>query len=227
MTAPLPNPRYERKFVAKDMALTEVLAMVRRHPAGFSVAYSPRRVNNIYLDSPTLTAYQEHINGAAERVKTRVRWYGAWNGAQHAACIERKLKCGLVSGKVSHPLSPLVADGHSCAEELNEAFESAGLPPVFRVSLRHLQPSLFNQYQRQYFLSGDRRFRLTVDSELRFGPPQNFNTQPNARPTELLVVLELKFAPEHAALAPCITNHWPFRLTRCSKYVLGIRSTYR
>jgi hypothetical protein len=61
--------------------LPEVLAMVRRHPVGFIEAYLPRMVNNIYLDSPGLNSFFDHINGVSNRAKTRVRWYGDWNGS--------------------------------------------------------------------------------------------------------------------------------------------------
>ena len=42
------------------------------------------------------------------------------------------------------------------------------------------------------------------------------------------VILELKFAPRHAELAAdAVTNSLPFRLAKCSKYVLGIERLTR
>ncbi len=49
----LPNPRYEKKFIARGFTLAEVLARIRLHPSAFREAYPPRIVNNIYLDSPS------------------------------------------------------------------------------------------------------------------------------------------------------------------------------
>ena len=168
MTTLPSNPRYERKFVTDRLALSEVLALVRRHPAGFRETYPARSVNNLYLDSPEFRDYHDHINGVARRTKTRLRWYGAWAGCITSPTLEQKLKSGLVSGKVSHRLPPLSMNGHVSRPDLEAAFDSANLPALARFALHHLQPSLLNRYQRHYFQSADGRFRLTVDSDLQF-----------------------------------------------------------
>jgi hypothetical protein len=68
-------------------------------------------------------------------------------------------------------------------------------------------------------LSGDGRFRLTVDSGLKFAGvrPDNF-FQP-AAPT---IIIELKFGLDSAEDADLVTNAMPFRVARFSKYVAGI-----
>jgi hypothetical protein len=98
------------------------------------------------------------------------------------------------------------------------------MPEIWRLTLQQLEPSLFNRYWRHYFVSANRNFRLTIDSELRFGALRT-----SCRNAELLasplVILELKFAPQHAEEAPSITSTFPFRLVRCSKYILGLEHT--
>src|ERR1035441_2957866 len=168
MTTPPPNLRYERKFIADGLALAEVLALVKRHPAAFRETYPARNVNNLYLDSPDLRDYRDHVNGIAHRTKTRIRWYGAWAGRLDTPTLEHKLKQGLVSGKQSHRLPPLSMNGHVWKPDLETAFDSANLPALTRSALHYLQPSLLNRYQRHYFQSADGRFRLTVDSDLQF-----------------------------------------------------------
>ncbi len=223
MTTLPPNPRYERKFVTDALTLHEVLALVRRHPAAFREVYSARWVNNLYLDSPDLRDYHDHVDGVAHRAKTRIRWYGAWSGRIDSPALERKLKRGLVSGKISHILPPLAMNAGVSRSDLEAAFERANLPGLTRSALCHLLPSLPNRYQRHYFRSADGHFRLTVDSELQFAA---------ARPTSgagvsfcspvALIVMELKFGLAEADAAAGVTNALPFRLARCSKYVLGI-----
>lgn len=223
MTTLPPNPRYERKFVPHAFTLHDVLAFVRRHPAAFHESYPARWVNNLYLDSPDLRDFHDHVNGIAHRTKTRIRWYGPWSGRIDSPALERKLKRGLVSGKISHRLPPLALNGTVSKSDLDTAFERANLPGLTRSALRHLLPSLPNRYQRRYFLSADGHFRLTVDSELQFAA---------ARPTSgagvsfcspvALIVIELKFGLVAADAAAGVTNALPFRLARCSKYVLGI-----
>jgi len=225
MTSLPPNPRYERKFVVEGLPLPDVLALVRRHPAAFREIYPSRSVNNIYLDTPGLRDYSEHLNGAAHRTKTRVRWYGPWSGFIACPTLEHKLKRGHVSGKVSNGLAPLSMNGHVSKSDLEAAFNGAALPEFTRLALRHLQPSLLNRYQRHYFQSADGRFRLTVDSGLQFAASRQAQSIEIAfGPPETQVVVELKYGLALADDAAHVTNTLPFRLARCSKYVLGISS---
>jgi len=223
MTPLPPHPRYERKFVADGLALSEVLALVRRHPAAFRETYPPRNINNLYLDSAGFRNYHDHVGGVSHRTKIRVRWYGAWSGSAAAPTLEQKLKRGLVSGKISHGLPPLLINGHVPRSNLEAAFSSANLPALLLCALRHLQPSLLNRYQRHYFQSADGRFRLTVDSGLHFAAARQAPTLAIAFcPPTTQVVIELKYGLAHAEAAARVTNALPFRLARYSKYVLGI-----
>ncbi|MBI4326349.1 MAG: polyphosphate polymerase domain-containing protein [Chloroflexi bacterium] len=223
MTSTLPNLRYEKKLLADGATLAEVLTSVRRHPSAFREVYPPRTVNNIYLDSPARRDYHEHINGTANRSKTRVRWYGQQFEVAERPMLERKLKRGTVSGKRACPLPPLSINGSCLRSSLNGAFDTAVFPPIWRSSLRHLEPALVNRYQRHYFLSRDGKFRLTVDSGL-----QTAGVQPNARavvfslPVAGTVIIELKFGLDAAEDASLVTNPFPFRVARFSKYVAGI-----
>ena len=198
--------------------------MVRRHPAAFRQAHPPRMVNNIYLDSAGLTDYHDHIDGVANRVKTRVRWYGEFGGRVETPVLERKFKRGALGGKTCAALPPFILNGEGVGPALAKAFAVAELPDSLRVRLPFLRPSLTNRYRRHYFVSGDGRFRLTVDSELRAGPPHTTKPDGATAPTPL-IVLELKFSPEHDDGAAAVMNAFPFRVGRCSKYVLGIEQT--
>ena len=219
----LPNPRYERKFVAYGMVLAEVLALIRRHPAAFRETYPARVVNNIYLDSCGRSDYHDNLVGVANRNKTRVRWYGPLSGQIATPVLERKLKRGLVSGKLTHALPGFALNGGTIQPLLKSVFDAALLPERLRSDLCHREPSLFNRYQRYYFLSADGRFRLTVDADLQFGRGSASNgLRATLTPCAPAQILELKFGPSEAEQADRVTNSLPFRLARCSKYVLGI-----
>jgi len=223
MTPLPPQLRYERKFVAHGLSLAEVLAVVRRHPALFHEVYPPRAVNNIYLDSPGLRDYFDHVSGAPSRAKTRVRWYGPLNGHIAQPTLERKIKRGAVSGKLSRALPALCMEGGVCNGALDSALDAAEMPEIERSTLRLRRPSLVNRYQRRYLLSADGRFRLTVDWDLRFfGCGGGTGWSASWSPRRPAVIIELKFEPCHAEAAAAVTNALPFRLARLSKYVLGI-----
>src|SRR5262249_10152366 len=174
-------------------------------------------------DTQALNDYHDHVNGAARRIKTRVRWYGAAGGQVERPMLECKLKCGLVSGKTSHPLPGFPLDQGAMHPHLAAVFNGAAMPEAVRLRLRHRDPSLFNRYRRYYFVSGDNRYRLTVDCDLEVGHVCRNNGCAISRGPQLhTLVIELKFAPAYSEHAATITNALPFRLARCSKYVLGL-----
>jgi VTC domain len=219
MTASIPSLRYELKFIANGRGLSEVLAFVKRHPSAFHETYPTRVVNNIYLDSPGRGDYHDHISGVGNRSKTRIRWYGEPCGLIERPTLERKIKRGLVSGKESHRLPAFSVNDGSVAAHFQATFSSATLPEMLQFALQHREPALFNRYQRHYFASGDGRFRLTVDSGLKFASPKANNF---SLPAASRIVVELKFGIESAEDADLVTNAMPFRVARFSKYVAGI-----
>ena|SRR5436190_492774 len=129
MTAPLPNLRYERKFVVDGLSLAEVVAGLHRHSLSFREVYPYRTVNNIYFDSPARRDYHDHINGMASRIKTRVRWYGQDTNVVEHPRLERKLKRGLTSGKEAYALASFHLN-EGCRPSLFEGvFDTAALTP--------------------------------------------------------------------------------------------------
>ena len=73
---PDPKGRLEIKFVFPGRMLSTVLLRVLMHPMVLASTYPPRRVNNIYFDSPELTALRIQRDGLSDRAKVRLRWYG-------------------------------------------------------------------------------------------------------------------------------------------------------
>ncbi len=223
MTALLPNLRYERKFLAERMSLAEVLAVVRRHRAMFREPYPPRIVNNIYLDSPVLGDYYDHVQGVANRTKLRIRWYGPCGTTLDAPVLEHKIKRGAVGGKLAHPLPSIRLDGKEPHSVIQAVSNCPQAPDGLGAVASGRMPSLVNRYQRRYFVSADGRFRLTVDWDLHFADFRRFAADGTSRRADFAVIIELKYPTSCAGgAAAAMANALPFRLARCSKYVLGI-----
>jgi hypothetical protein len=219
--------RYERKFICRGRSEGEVLALVRRHPAAFREVYPARWINNVYLDTASLHDYFDHVAGNSHRAKTRIRWYGALRGPITRPVLEQKIKRGLVSGKQAYDLPPLHLNGSIDPGVLATSFARAGLPELLRERLCHVQPVLINRYRRHYLQSADSRFRLTVDGQLEFHCARpGLGAPAGAGAANDLVVLELKFDAGHAEAAAVVTNALPFRMQRCSKYVLGVEQVH-
>lgn len=219
--------RYERKLLPAGRDLPEVLAWIRFHPAGFREVYPPRWVNNLYLDSPGLTDYHDHVSGLPNRSKSRIRWYGPFQGSIQRPVFERKFRRGVLGGKRAHPLPPLELNGDLDEHRLRRMLGGVGPDDPVRPCLDLCRPTLVNRYHRRYFLSADEDIRLTVDTELAFFAPEHTAAWLVTRPArEHAVVIEIKYAPAQADRAAEIAGLFPCRIARCSKYVLGIEAIH-
>ncbi|MCX6928043.1 MAG: VTC domain-containing protein [Verrucomicrobia bacterium] len=225
MPASAPSYRYERKFLVPPDSRNSVEPGIRLNPALFSPLYQPRVVNNIYLDSPALGLYFLNLDGAAERTKVRIRWYGNLLGQIAAPVLEFKLKRGLLGSKESYPLKPFYLDNTFASGTLRQVMGESALPANVRQLLSGLEPALLNCYRRKYYRSADRQYRLTVDSRLEFFRLHRSHNALLCKAAHWpFQVVELKYDEAHSAGADAIAAALPFRLTKMSKYVFGVDS---
>lgn len=195
----------------------------------FSEIYEPRYVNNIYFDSVEMKNYFDNVDGVVNRTKVRIRWYGDLFGAIDKPVLELKIKKGVVGKKASFLLAPFsideYIDAHSEKQKqvpaMDEAVLGADIPAELQLQLCSMQVALLNRYHRRYYLSADRKYRITIDSELTFFEVCN-RVIGHRSVDRMNTVLELKYDLAQDRFAHRITNAFPFRLTRSSKYVNGI-----
>lgn len=221
----MPDPlRYEVKYVGRASELHRLLTWVKNTQAGFTEPYPSRQVNNIYFDTFDHFAFAENISGASARSKVRLRWYGEIeNPAQ--SLLEVKRRRSGVGWKLAYRIGPLSLTGvpwRSIRRSLR-----AQLSPEAALWLdANPQPVLINRYRRRYFLSGDGRVRLTVDwnqrvYDERTGRLPNLTRRANLPDT---LVVELKFDRSDRKLANRHAQGIPLRLSRNSKYVIGVQA---
>ncbi len=216
--------RYERKFHVTQLSRPHVESIVRLNPAIFSEIYHRRWINSLYLDSWSMASYHENLIGCShDRIKYRIRWYGDLFGQVGQPVLELKIKHGDVNRKQTYKLAPLVMNEDFSASTIHELLRAADLPESVRGELLKLRPVLANRYSRTYYLTADRRFRATIDSDMTY-----FDASDECRRLRFdwhdpaSVIVELKYAIAAAPLANHITQHFPFRMTRNSKYVTGV-----
>lgn len=212
--------RYERKFVLPITAVEQTLMQLHMHPMGMREIYSKRAVRSCYYDTPSYTHLTENMAGVSPRRKVRIRWYGGSSSTLRTQ-LEIKSKYGDVVDKSVHILPTLSAHllVKTPLQELLSSEHSVQLP----LPIQHYRPVLQNSYQRRYFLSFDQQIRVTLDTELVFSYPTAIHTQHNIYS---LAILEYKY-PQHAEQKVCeLTQAFPFRLSKLSKYELGMRALY-
>jgi VTC domain len=215
--------RNERKFLVEGADAHAVEFIVKAHPAMFSQPYPPRFVNNLYFDSPQLGNYGDNVAGAKERYKFRIRWYGEQFGYIKKPVLEIKIKQGLAGSKRHYPLVPFTFEAGFNQQMMKTIFDQSELPDTVREMLRFQSPTVINRYFRKYFVSADQRFRLTLDTQLKFIKiDRQQNSFMQRRSTGQQVIVELKYDIADDEDAKSISNLFPFRLSKSSKYVSGL-----
>jgi hypothetical protein len=214
--------RYERKFVVPDMHFDAIQQQIRIQPAAFSPIFTPRYINNIYLDTSEMDFFHDNVSGKGSRKKARIRWYADQMGKVSKPVLEFKVREGMLGNKISYPLRSFEFNHDFNFRMLQNVINESDIPSWAREVLHQLRPALVNRYRRHYYSSFDGQFRITLDDELNYfsiGTENNHYFE-NHYTTDAIV--ELKYQREFDDIAPRISNLLPFRLTKSSKYVNGM-----
>lgn len=217
--------RFERKYYVTELPLAEIESWVRRNPALFRDAYPPRTINNIYLDTPNRRSLYENLDGLADRVKARIRWYGPMLGEVKRPVLEFKIKRGMVGAKDAFELKPFEVVVGMGAGPVFKSLATSNLPERVRQFLESFEPVLLNRYQRRYFISADQQYRITLDANLEFYRfDQHLNTFQSQLRNRYGTVVELKYSGELDRIDERVASYFPFRVTRMSKFVTGMHA---
>ncbi|MCF8338645.1 MAG: polyphosphate polymerase domain-containing protein [Bacteroidales bacterium] len=215
--------RYERKFIVELMDFYQVEAIIKCHPAAFRTIHHPRFINNIYFDTPNFNYYYDNHFGKADRVKVRIRWYGDSLREAQNPFLEIKYKKGLVGDKQAFPLPPFTIEPFLEKRALMNHILQAEIPDHIKAWIKNLEPKVANRYRRRYFLTMNKRYRLTVDTSIQyFGVEGRRSTLKKCYSEEAMSILELKYKMADEETAGDITMHLPFRMDKNSKYVNAV-----
>lgn len=218
--------RYERKFFVEGLHFKHVEHVVKMHPFGFRTQYPDRHVNNIYYDTIDLKNFNDNVDGLSKRIKVRIRWYGKSFGLIKKPVLEIKIKNGSLGYKKTTNLKPIEMDSN-ISEKISSILNNNNVLPIIKESLSPMRPILMNRYHRKYYLSADKRFRITIDNAMEVFPLMGgekafFRNVSDSSCT----IMELKYDREHDDNAPDITTIFPFRVTKSSKYISGLENIY-
>ena len=221
------GPRRELKIAIDREDLPWASSLVRIHPAGFQKTYPGRWINNVYFDSPSLQNYEDNVAGISNRRKLRLRWYGELESGS-TPVLELKLRKNGRGWKVRYSIEALEkVAGRSWGDifaVLTESMEPRDHPVLEEDRV----PILVNRYYREYYRSAWGECDLTVDTAYRFFD-QRLASLPNlSHPVPLArgMVIELKFQAGGEQAVREIASRFPFRLTKSSKYVIGVQACF-
>lgn len=215
-------PRVEIKAVVREFELPRFLAELRLSQQVLRPHHPTRTVQSIYLDTHDGRAMRDNLDGIRDREKVRFRWYGPHAGSARGT-LERKIRSDRLGWKVSQALPvPIRIVGASRTEFTGSVREQAGhaFAEAFASSIG---PALWVAYERDYFVSGNGKVRVTADRNLRSFDLRHAPSITDSRvlPMPRLAVLEFKAAPEDERLIDALLAQVPVLAHRCSKYVMA------
>ena len=176
----------------------------------FKKPYEDREVSSIYFDTLNYDFLRANIDGIGSRKKYRIRWY---NKDLKSIFFEEKSKKNfLVSKKVKkinfdfnqENFSKSLKDYYLTDKDKN--FKNYNLQLVLKTN-----------YKRSYWLSGDKRIRATIDTNLTTSPYVNLNQIIRLPDT----ILEFKFSPKYENYFRDFFKNFRsgLRVVKYSKYV--------
>ena len=222
MTKSLEQYRYEVKFVCPPEVRDRFELWLRYVPESFFRSYQDRVVNNVYFDTLGLRDFSENVIGLPARIKTRLRWYGD-TAAPTTMVLEYKVKSGRISSKHSVPL-PGLDLAKTTWRELADLLSTHAEHRFCLVASYFKSPVLRNRYRRQYYVTRGHRVRMTVDADLTYydaaATPMVVGVGMGLQGTSQVV--EFKGTVERAHDLERLLRRIPLRLSRNSKYVVGV-----
>ena len=219
ITPPLEDDlRYELKFFIDEWHYDRLQAWLRMRSEGFRPAYPSRKVNSVYYDRGDFEFYRDSVEGLSSRVKIRYRWYGE-SMLPQAGRLEVKHKRNQLGWKLVFDVETL--DGTLPRWPEIGAHISDHLPPEGRMWFQLCdRPLIVTSYKREYWESGDRRLRITLDRQLATFD-QRYSSEVNLTkkaPLDPGVVVEVKCGIQAVSAASKLIGELPLTLCRNSKY---------
>ncbi len=217
--------RYERKVRTYLYDSKDLIALVKSNSALFKESYSRRIVNSIYLDTSSYSFVQDNLDGISNRLKPRIRWYGYQEEEIRDGVLELKQKTNVLGRKERYPFGSMPLSREVFREKLSKKLiRLCQDSPELRFLLE-LEASLMTRYMRQYFVSENQKFRITIDTDIKYWAMSGFGRRSvNSFKDYGLIILELKYDQNTSGVDEVI-REFPFRFARSSKYVTGLLST--
>jgi len=207
--------RIERKWALHNATRSQFLIAILRNKLCFTKEYDSRKVNSIYFDDSNLNSLYENINGNTLKAKYRVRWYG--NGKKIVnPQFEIKMKKGILSKKRVFRLD----NKFDRISDESLKYLTTEVNNILKLK-KNINPVLSTHYERDYFISSNKKIRCTLDDNLesiQLGYLKNYLIKKKF----FRLVLEMKYNSEYDEyVRKNLKNLSDSRLSKNSKYLLS------
>ena len=223
------NYRSEIKFVCYQQNYFLLKNWIKLHKFNFFKEYDDRNVNNIYFDSFNYKAFNDNLIGLPSRLKVRYRWYGDLlsENKKNEGSLEFKFKKNIYGYKKVFKIKDLTINLDSNWSDIKKRILKT-LTPEYKILFnKNSQEILINQYKREYFISKNKKLRITLDRNIKIFDQRLTFKKPNFRSknyTQDYLVIEFKFNKNDKAFLNDLDINVPIKASRNSKYINGVRS---
>jgi SPX domain protein involved in polyphosphate accumulation len=225
MSIPKQGTRCEIKFASYQVNYAIVKNWLKSNNFNFKKEYNNRIVNNLYFDSNNLDAYKDNIHGHSSRIKARFRWYGSFE-EKNFGNLELKFKRNIYGWKEKYNIEQLNLENDKDYNTIKRTI-SKNLPLNTRIFFENNNiPQIVNQYEREYFVSSDKKYRITIDQNIKIFNQRNTNELNLKKKTKIQnhLILEVKFERSNYRHIKNLLHNIPIRASRNSKYINSIRA---
>ena len=219
------NQRYEIKFVTLNTNYALIKNWLKLNNYNFKKQYNDRIINNIYFDTYDLDTFKENIFGNSSRIKTRFRWYGPFE-KKNSGNLELKYKRNVYGWKERFTISNLHLENKiDWKFVINKIYEKLPLNIKFFFNNNNI-PQIINQYEREYFISENKKFRITIDKNKKVFDQRKMQKVNLEKKTTIqnYIVIEIKFEKSCYNQAGDLLQNIPMRVSKKSKYINSIRA---
>ena len=211
------NLRYERKYwldTDKSLIFKNILKDKQ-----FNEIYKKRRVMSLYFDTLNFKFFKENIEGIGNRIKPRLRWYHDIQENKLNKIdvrLEIKKKRGFVGNKLNYKIGKY-KNIYELIKSINQFDFQEKISNIVNIQVF---PILITSYDREYYLSKDKLFRSTIDTNLKVSSVKNISHKiPMFKD-----IMELKYdlTNDNNFRNKFISSNFKLRHQKFSKYVVGI-----
>jgi SPX domain protein involved in polyphosphate accumulation len=218
--------RYEIKFTVQRQNFYFLKNWLLLNPHDFYIPYPSRIVNNIYFDNQEYDSYVENLTGCTSRTKIRLRWYGDTFDPENAV-LEVKAKRNRLGFKGAHKImfEGMKMSKMSYSDIVKNIKRQIEGDIYFRFQQSDV-PIIINRYEREYFITRNRKIRATLDANLTFYDQRN-RLKPNSTFKSLspeISIFEIKAPSLEIDCAEKVIETIQLPPSKSSKYVLGVQS---
>mgnify|MGYP005648874381 FL=1 len=204
--------RFERKWIFKSNNSLALINALIRSNLFFRTQYPARNVNSVYFDTYNYTSIRQNLDGVSNKKKIRVRWYGNKDIMTNPV-LEIKSKKGFETKKESSSIKELdnikLSDLHIIKEKLNKKLKSKKI----------INPILTTHYEREYFVSLNKKIRATIDYNLKSIFLNNITQIDIVKNFKNICILEFKYSTSLDKYVRENLKGITLRLSKNSKFV--------